>query len=155
MVYLLIILVNTLVVVGIGAMIFIDKKKSEKENLVAAVEASGEAPAEGEAPVQENLGANLVPLDMFLVNLSGTKGNKLLKVTLELDVENTDVQKEIDSRKPQIRDIIIMLLSSKDYQEVVTNDGKERLRDEIKDTLNSFLTKGKVKKVLYTEFIFN
>jgi flagellar basal body-associated protein FliL len=34
-------------------------------------------------------------------------------------------------------------------------EGKEFLRDEIRDTVNSFLTSGKIKRVHFTEFIFN
>ncbi|MCB0385939.1 MAG: flagellar basal body-associated FliL family protein, partial [Bdellovibrionales bacterium] len=34
-------------------------------------------------------------------------------------------------------------------------DGKEAMRDEIRDQVNLFLTRGKIKRVYFTEFIFN
>lgn len=103
---------------------------------------------------QEFIGKT-IPMETFLVNLSGNRGNKLLKVNMDLEVEGGKISEEIDKRKPQIRDIIIILLSSKTYTQLSSPEGKEFLREEIRDTVNSFLTSGKIKRVLFTEFIFN
>ena len=62
---------------------------------------------------------------------------------------------EIDKRKAQIRDIIIMVLSSKTYEEVSSSSGKDSLRGEIRDTINSFLVQGKISNVFFTDFIYN
>ena len=96
-----------------------------------------------------------IPLDYFLVNLSGDQGHKLFKVKMEFDVDSSEVQDEINKRMPQVRDIIIILLSSKNYNQISTPKGKEVLKEEIRNTVNSFLTKGKVNKVLFTEFIYS
>lgn len=76
-----------------------------------------------------------------------TKGNA--------EVVGDKVLDEIENRKAQIRDIIIIILSSKTYEEVSTREGKENLRNEVKDTINSFLVQGKIAKVFFTEFIYN
>lgn len=96
-----------------------------------------------------------VPLETFIVNLAGAKGRKVLKVNMELEVKGDQVVQEIDSRKAQIRDFIIIILSSKNYDEIGSRDGKDTLRNEIKETLNSFLTKGKINNVFFTEIIYN
>lgn len=163
LVYILLVL-NMLFLGAAGFMLYKSKSKQGPEatldQVVEAQKGEGKPGEHGTAeqgPTEEHkefLG-KMVPLEMFLVNLAGAKGNKLLKVTLELEVDSEKVQEEIDKRKPQIRDIIIVLLSSKTYQGVSTPEGKEILREEVKDTLNSFLTTGKVSKVLFTEFIFN
>jgi len=97
----------------------------------------------------------LIPMETFTVNLAGTRGSKYARINMELEVDGPKVEEEIDKRKPQIRDIIIILLSSKTYDSVTTKEGKLFLRNEIKDTLNSFLTKGKVKQVYFTDFVVN
>lgn len=97
----------------------------------------------------------MIPMETFVVNLAGSRGRKLLKVNMEFEVEGDLVQDEIDKRKPQIRDIIIILLSSKTYEDLSARKGKEFLRDEIRDTVNAFLTRGRINKVLFTEFIYN
>ncbi len=78
-----------------------------------------------------------------------------MKINMSLEVGNDEVQAEIEKRKPQIRDIILILLSSKTYDQVSNREGKDILRDEIRNTVNSFLTKGQVKRVLFTEFFYN
>ena len=119
-------------------------------------EAKGEHGAAGghDEAGQEFIGKT-IPMETFLVNLSGNRGNKLLKVNMDLELEGGKIAEEIDKRKPQIRDIIIILLSSKTYAQLSSPEGKEYLRDEIRDTVNSFLTTGKIKRVLFTEFLFN
>lgn len=151
------IVLNMLVVLGVGVMIYLGKQKDAAHSDDIEKAARGELESEHEE--QKDEGADfvgkMIPMETFLVNLSGNRGNKLLKVSLELEVDNEKVIEEIDKRKPQIRDIIIILLSSKTYAQLSPTEGKEYLRDEIRDTVNSFLTKGKIKKVLFTEFIFN
>jgi flagellar FliL protein len=65
------------------------------------------------------------------------------------------VQEEIEKLKPKIRDIIIIIVSSKTYAQISAKEGKDQLRDEIRDQVNLFLTKGQIQKVYFTEFIFN
>lgn len=148
------VIINMLVVAGVGFMVYSGKKKAaEQPGLEAVIQ--GEVQAKGEeAKMDREFVGTMVPMEMFLVNLSGANGRKLLKVLMELEVEGANVQTEIEKRKPQIRDIIITLLSSKTYEQVSSIEGKEYLREEVRDTVNSFLTKGKIKRVLFTEFIY-
>ena len=97
----------------------------------------------------------VIPLETFIVNLAGSKGRKVLKVNMELEVKGSEIIQEIDNRKAQIRDFIIIILSSKTYDEVSTKEGKDALRNEIKDNVNSFLSKGKIINVYFTELIYN
>ena len=97
----------------------------------------------------------VVPLETFIVNLAGSKGRKIAKVNMELELKGDGVSEEIEKRKAQIRDYIIIILSSKTYEEVSNKEGKNNLRSEIKDTINSYLTKGKITNVFFTDFIYN
>ena len=109
---------------------------------------------EDERTKTEEVG-KVIPLETFIVNLAGSKGRKVLKVNMELEVKGLEVIQEIDNRKAQIRDFIIIILSSKSYDEVSTKEGKDALRNEIKDNVNSFLSKGKIMNVYFTELIYN
>lgn len=151
------VILNMLVVAGVGAMIYMGKKKEEaKPTLDAVIQGEAEAQHQDKEAAEDDIFVGkMIPMETFLVNLSGNRGNKLLKVNMEFEVEGERVSEEIDKRKPQIRDIIIILLSSKTYAQLSTTEGKEFLREEVRDTVNSFLTKGKIKQVLFTEFIFN
>ncbi len=144
--------------VGFGAFSYMFYKGKQKEmsepTIDQVVKGEHEAQAEDEAREEEFVGRT-IPLETFLVNLSGSRGRKLLKVNMELEVEGEKVQEEIEKRKPQVRDIIIILLSSKTYGQISSAEGKEFLKEEVRDTVNSFLTKGKIKRVMFTEFIYN
>tara|TARA_B100000749_G_scaffold280894_1_gene280479 strand:- start:30667 stop:31197 length:531 start_codon:yes stop_codon:yes gene_type:complete len=145
---------NMLVVAGIGVMLFMNQTKQDQEPKIDDV-IKGEAQAQKEEAANEDFIGKLIPLETFLVNLSGSRGRKLAKINMELEVNNDDVQEEIDKLKPKIRDIIIIILSSKSYAQVSTKDGKDTLRTEIRDQVNLFLTKGRIKRVYFTEFIYN
>lgn len=151
------VILNMVVVAGVGVMLYLGKQKESAHARDIEKAARGELEAQKEESASQGADfvGKMIPMETFLVNLSGNRGNKLLKVSMELEVENDKVAEEIDKRKPQVRDIIIILLSSKTFAQLSATEGKEFLREEIRDTVNSFLTQGKIKRVLFTEFIFN
>src|ERR1044072_7106916 len=142
------------VVVGVGVMLFLGQKKKAAEPGIDDVIKGEKKTLEQEERSKEFIG-KLVPLEQFLVNLSGAHGRKLLKINMEFEESNAEVQEEIEKIKPKIRDYIIIIASSKSYAEVSTKDGKDALREEIKNQINLFLTKGQISKVFFTEFLFN
>ena len=152
--YLLIglVVINMIVVLGVGYMLL---KNSQKPTPTLDQVIEG-VPKDDKADQQtlDEVG-KVIPLETFIVNLAGSKGRKVLKVNMELEVKGVDVIQEIDNRKAQIRDFIIIILSSKTYDEVSTKEGKDFLRNEIKDQVNSFLSKGKIINVYFTELIYN
>jgi flagellar FliL protein len=153
--FIILAIVNMLIVAGVGTLLYLGKKKeAERATIDKVIEGEAKTQKDEAGKESEYIGT-LIPMETFLVNLSGSRGGKLARINMELEVSSTDVQEEIDKRKPQIRDIIIILLSSKTFQQISTREGKEQLRNEIKDTVNPFLTKGQIKRVYFTEFILN
>ncbi len=147
--------INMIIVLGVGVMIYLGKKKEASQPTIDDVIRGEHEAQQKDVPESDQFIGQMVPLETFLVNLAGSRGRALAKVNMELEVEGEQVLEEIEKRKPQIRDIIIILLSSKSYAQVEDKDGKEHLREEIRDTVNAFLTKGKIKRVYFTEFISN
>ena len=151
-VLIILVVVNMLVVMGVGFMLWKNSQKATAtiDQVVEGVHHDDKADAEK----QEEVG-KVIPLETFIVNLADSKGRKVLKVNMELEVKGEEIIQEIDNRKAQIRDFIIIILSSKTYDEVSTKEGKDNLRNEIKDQVNSFLSKGKIMNVYFTELIYN
>lgn len=147
-------IINMLVVAGVGVMLYLGKQKEAAKPSIEDV-ITGEEQQQIEDEKKEDFIGTLIPMETFLVNLAGSQGGKLAKVNMEIEVDGALVQEEIEKRKPQVRDYIILILSSKTYDQVASREGKDALREEIKDTLNSFLSKGKIKRVYFTEFILN
>ncbi len=153
------VVINMLVVLGVGFMIYKGKKKEEAHPTIDHVIQGEVKTQEVEKNIQEEIG-KVIPLETFIVNLAGSKGRKVLKVNMELEVKGNkegdgNISGEIDTRKAQIRDFIIIILSSKSYEEISTKEGKDFLRNEIKDNINTFLSKGKITNVYFTELIYN
>lgn len=148
-------IVNMLVVAGVGFMLYKSRQEEAKKPTLDQV-VEGEAHTkDAEDHAEKEFVGKVVPLETFIVNMAQSKGRKVVKVNMELELDEGEVAGEIEKRKPQIRDIIIITLSSKTFDEVSSREGKENLRVEIKDTINNFLTKGKIRNVFFTDFIYN
>jgi flagellar FliL protein len=97
-------------------------------------------------------------LESFSVNTSDTDEAHFLKLTLELGYEregqaSSEIQTELVQRRPEIRDIIISIIGAKSYSDLLTQENRDQLREEIQRKINSVLMDGEVKKVVFTEFV--
>ena len=59
------------------------------------------------------------------------------------------------TREPMLRDAVIKILSQKKSSEVLSIDGKEKLKEELIEAINESiaLEEGPVQQVYFTEFI--
>lgn len=95
----------------------------------------------------------LYPLDTFTVNLKSDAGRRYLKTTMSLELDNSKLSLELDSKSPVIRDRVIRILTSKTLEEISSQRGKQKVSDQIMDTLNAMISDGKVKGIYFTEFV--
>jgi flagellar FliL protein len=75
------------------------------------------------------------PLEPFVVNLTGDV-ESYLQVGIELKVADTGVSDRIKEHLPEIRNGVLLLLSSKRPEELATLEGKNKLRHEIRAAVN-------------------
>jgi len=92
-------------------------------------------------------------LDFFIVNLTDDKGTRYLKVVMQLEMSKDSLVTEIDEKMPQIRDEIILMFSSKSFDDVATIAGKRALKHSVISGINRYLSTGQVKRVYFTEFV--
>ena len=115
---------------------------------------------------QNNLTANLDPrhaqagvsgplysLETFIVNLADQERNRYLRVTMDLELAQSNDADAIQDRLSQVRDSILMILPSKQFEEIASMEGKMALRDEIIARLNSLFSKKVVTNIFFTEFV--
>jgi flagellar FliL protein len=93
------------------------------------------------------------PLETFIVNLNSSEGQRYLKATMSVELNDEAAVKEVTERTAQLRDAIIILLSSKTVDEITKLEGKEMLKREVVARVNGFLTQGKARRVYFTEFV--
>ena len=89
----------------------------------------------------------------FLVNLSDPGGKRYLKVGMQFELSGKKANDELTRRNVEVRDMIIMLLSSKEYSEIGNATGKLTLKRELLARLNKMLRDGQVKEIYFTEFL--
>ena len=120
--------------------------------LTPATGESHEAP-KAETPKPESGMGFIYSMKPFIVNLADDSGSRYLKIKFEMELNSKDLVPEIEKRMPQLTDSVIMLLSSRKYEDIVTYEGKDRMRNEIMLRLNSFLSTGFIRKIYFTEFV--
>lgn len=107
-----------------------------------------------------------INLDPFTVNLTPETGDQYLQVVLSLELDDVTAEPMLKAQMPKIRNNVTLMLSGKKASELLPREGKEKLAEELKDTMNSVIeppTKNKkgelimpdgpVKSVLFTSFI--
>jgi len=120
--------------------------KSRHAEATAAVEEGGHGKADkGPGPI--------LPLETFIANLADEGGSRYLKATFQIEFLGATVPPDVNAHLPQIRDLLLTLLSSKTFDEVRTAEAKQQLRDEIIARVNQVLDRDVVKAVYFTEFI--
>lgn len=95
----------------------------------------------------------LISLEPFLVNLANPGGRTYLKVKIELEASDKTAVGEIEQSMPRVRDAIILLLSSKTYEDVANLQGKEQLRQEILAKLRTLPGGQDLIGAYFTEFV--
>ena len=96
---------------------------------------------------------HIVTLEPFIINLADPSEVIYLKIAVNLEVEYEIMTAEIQKRMPQIRDAVLMLLTSKTADDVNNTGGKLKLQEDMVVRINHFLQTGKVKAVYFTEFV--
>jgi flagellar FliL protein len=80
-----------------------------------------------------------LPLETFTVNLQLVDNPQFLQTAITLKVVNNAAVDEIKLRMPEVRDRILMLMSSRKAAELLTVDGKRRLGEDIVASMNDVL----------------
>lgn len=106
-----------------------------------------------EEGTNEMVSGPMYPLEPFIINLAGDGGKRFLKLTMVLEISNEKLSEEITASLPKIKDSILILLSSKAFEDIYTVSGKFKLRDEITSRINGFLVTGHLRNVYFTEFV--
>jgi len=78
---------------------------------------------------------------------------RYLKVNVTLEVNNEKAQAELTARIPQVRDLIINILSRNTKEKIDEKEGKEQIRSEIIRAINSHLVQGKVTNLFFQDFV--
>lgn len=115
--------------------------------------ATTEAHEPAEPPIEER---GLISFEPFLVNLTDQGGNRFLKASIGLVVENEAEAKHLEENPVvmgHLRSAILELLTMQSAPVLVTPEGKDALKQEIRARVTGLLHDRKVLDVLFSEFV--
>lgn len=128
----IIIAVVVLLLGGGGAFIFISKQRAAA---AAAAEEGGAEPAAARAPAADHGAAKTppvyLPMDNMVVNLADPGGERVAQVGITLEVLDAAASDKVKAYMPTIRSGVLMLLSQRTSQDLLSPEGKQKLIDDI------------------------
>ncbi len=88
----------------------------------------------------------------FNANLNGIP-RRMVRVDVSLEMLDAEGFEEVIVQEAEVRDSIIRILNAKRFYDIESVQGKLHLKNEIITKVNSYLEKGVVKNVYYTDFV--
>ena len=153
---LVILIVGGTLLLGLGGTIAYMKFGGHKEDARTEAPQATASGKQGEAVAKSQSTTTpgaIYDVDPFIVNLADVPEARYLKLTVKLELDRPDVSADLSARVPQLRDTILILLSSKDAASLRTPQGKFQLRDELTQRVNALLPKGGIRSAYFTEFV--
>jgi flagellar protein FliL len=96
----------------------------------------------------------LLHLDSFVVNLNSTSGNGYLRIGVELGLSA-----DLKAGEPQlayvaqVRDTILTVLATRSVEELLTPEGKSKLKDDLLKAIRERIPGIHCHEVYFTEFL--
>lgn len=98
-----------------------------------------------------------VKLDTFTVNLNPEEGEKYLQVDITLNATDKNDADQIEKHMPQVRNRVLMILTSKLASEISSMEGKKELSVELAEHINEPYSEGaeplKITEAFFTSFV--
>jgi len=122
-----------------------DKKTSEKST----------DPLKNALPEDEDV-KKIIELQPFIVNLADTEQARYLRMTISLGIDGAE---EEESEKPdqlfmtRVRNAMLAVLSDKKSDEILSVEGKTKLRKELLEAAQAASEEPEVKAIYITDFI--
>jgi flagellar basal body-associated protein FliL len=98
----------------------------------------------------------VVLLDKVVVNLKPTSGsstNPMGMFEFYVEAGSQEAAVEINDREKEVLDVVQRTLENMPYEELITIDGKSKIKLILRKNLNSFLTRGRVRKVFFKTIV--
>ncbi|WP_291008675.1 flagellar basal body-associated FliL family protein [Hydrogenophaga sp.] len=125
--------VVVLALLGAGGALFVLKKNTANEDgeedshVVESKHATPKTP-----PV-------FVPLENMVVNLADAGGNRFVQVGITLQVQDSKTSDDMKTYMPSIRSDVLLLISQRTAEDILSFSGKEKLAGDIVATISGVM----------------
>jgi flagellar FliL protein len=97
-----------------------------------------------------------LPLEPFVVNLADTDSARYLRIKISLMIDDKSELPHLEENKAlqlKLRDVILQMLTQKTSRDLINEEGKNKLREDIRAKVSAFIRKPKVVDVMFTDFV--
>ena len=96
----------------------------------------------------------------FVINFSDKAGkSKYLKCELSVVTKDPEIEKAVEKHMPAIRNALVLLLSRQVYEDLMPNEGKEKLRADaltaVQGVLESQVGKPGIEDLYFSNFVMH
>ncbi|MFN3737503.1 flagellar basal body-associated protein FliL [Hydrogenophaga sp.] len=110
-----------------------------KKNAAAAEGLDEEEPTAHAKPLDAKSAPTFLPLDNMVVNLADAGGNRFIQVGLTLQLEDSKTSDTVKAFMPSIRSRVLLLISQRTAEEMLTMEGKEKLANDIMTAIGEIM----------------
>ena len=96
--FIILAIVNMIIVLVVGIFLYLGKKKEAARPTVDNVIAGEKETSDKEASEKKDFVGKVVPMETFIVNLAGSKGRRVAKVNMELELKETEEEGKVAPR---------------------------------------------------------
>lgn len=118
--------VALLVVVGGGGAWFMMSRSA-----AAAAEAEGGGGGDSHSTSAKKVPPTFMPMDVMVVNLADPGGDRFAQIGITLELDDPKTADLIKQNLPTIRSAVLMVVSQRTADELLSREGKEKLSYEI------------------------
>lgn len=112
-----------------------------------------EADSEETAADSVEIGKHILNVDDMIVNPAGTKGQRIMLVSMGFDIATEEELKMLEEKNVILKDLIISTLSRKTLSELSNYDFRDSIKTELSDNVISMFPKVKVNNVYFSKYI--
>lgn len=89
----------------------------------------------------------------FTVNMAGTMPSRFIRTGIVLEFDDKSVINEAERRLPQLRDQIISILRGYSVADLNGENGVEKLKSSITDSINTILISGEIVDAFFVDLV--
>ncbi|MDX2474350.1 MAG: flagellar basal body-associated FliL family protein [Candidatus Krumholzibacteria bacterium] len=142
-----IVIVQAVVAIGLTQFVIVPRLGVQSADMGAA------QPAEESEAEMPEMGV-LLGLEEIIVTLAGdAQRPRYLRISVNIELKDQMTADVVATRLPQLRDIVIMVLSEKTAAELSLPEGKKGLRDEIFRRIDEKMPKGILMNIYFSDLV--
>lgn len=147
----LVIVVQIILAFIIIRTLVIGRQEKPHEETIAAAEEPEEVPEK--AVLTDRPAVILDIKEDLLTNAANTDRIRFVKAHVQLGLTSEKALSEVEQIEPKVVDAILGIVMMKSVEEMDDPSDREVMKDEMKITINSYLTQGEVVKIYLTSFL--